>query len=753
MPADRGHPSPLTAPSPAASQAGQAGQALKAQSLGRGRACRSCRKRKIKCDGRLPLCSPCEAAAVRNGQDVSTVHCDWDTEEERRKPVGGGKVAALEAKIVALERRIVELSGEQSAQQQQTAPSPSTPGPQYSPSPSTSTLPPFQPIQPPSFQPQQSGYTQLPPPPPPAQSSFHTLAAAATHYASSTFPPPFPPPPSAASTSAYPYQHHDAASTSPYPYPHSQQLEPPPPACVFDLPPPISASPAQHPRMPAPLPPLQMYPQQPIATSPVGETARLPSWPTLTRLVSTFFDYPHEAVDLINRKRFMAAFDLGPSHPDFPAQALLHAMVATAADLLGEEAAFEGEARYWPEGAKAALFHADYADSLLPLAFRQEKNMLQVAQAAVLFAATNLAHGRFARTFLETSSAVRICVALGLNHNGTDQYLPLSSMMSQRTVLPLPTDAEELHERAAVFWFAYTVEIFTGAATGWAICIDERDITTLIPSAAAATPECPQLDPVAREALYLHSPTFFTTNPPDLVRLVQINLKAVVLMNRVVTFVHRTMALANATPEKGPLTAADFVKIRASPAFSKLEAALDAFRRRAPNQLIALLEPQAFLLPALTGASIILLHECFVTADADCPSRAKCLEAANVMLHNMEVLSSAAFHPRHIPPFLSFNFMVAGRAFIRELALRKKSGNATAEELEHLATTVRKFVGIMSQSRTPLGAKSASVLVVLLDNPELALPPAEAVGSPPPLAKLIEAMEKDSGLMSQDICS
>lgn len=27
------------------------------------------------------------------------MRCDFDTEEERRKPVGGGKVAALEAKI------------------------------------------------------------------------------------------------------------------------------------------------------------------------------------------------------------------------------------------------------------------------------------------------------------------------------------------------------------------------------------------------------------------------------------------------------------------------------------------------------------------------------------------------------------------------------------------------------------------------------------------------------------------------------
>lgn len=44
---------------------------------------------------------------------------------------------------------------------------------------------------------------------------------------------------------------------------------------------------------------------------------------------------------------------------------------------------------------------------------------------------------------------------------------------------------------------------------------------------------------MAREALYLHSPSFFVTNPPHLVRLVQINLKVTVLLNRVCTFVSR----------------------------------------------------------------------------------------------------------------------------------------------------------------------------------------------------------------------
>lgn len=158
---------------------------------------------------------------------------------------------------------------------------------------------------------------------------------------------------------------------------------------------------------------------------------------------------------------------------------------------------------------------------------------------------------------------MRICISLGLNHESYSlRDLPLSSFLSHRTFLTPPRDEEEMMERATTWWFALTVETFSAAATGWACCIDERDITTLIPAAspcgvrpslspllralsstrsgAIADGDCwTQDDPTAREALYLHSPSFFSLNPPHLVRLVQINLKVTVLMNRVCTFVHR----------------------------------------------------------------------------------------------------------------------------------------------------------------------------------------------------------------------
>lgn len=79
-----------------------------------------------------------------------------------------------------------------------------------------------------------------------------------------------------------------------------------------------------------------------------------------------------------------------------------------------------------------------------------------------------------------------------------------------------------------------------------------------------------------------------------------------------------------------------------SPAFTKLEAALENFGRKAPAQLVALLEPEAFLCPSLVATSVIILHERFCTSEHNDPSMIKCLEAANSILQNMQVLNSAS---------------------------------------------------------------------------------------------------------------
>lgn len=236
-----------------------------------------------------------------------------------------------------------------------------------------------------------------------------------------------------------------------------------------------------------------------------------------------------------------------------------------------------------------------------------------------------------------------------------------------------------------------------------------------------------------------------------------------------------------------------------SPAFTKLEAALENFGRKAPAQLVALLEPEAFLCPSLVATSVIILHERFCTSEHNDPSMLKCLEAANSILQNMQVLNStfsvvplffpscanadfaslshlvctdASFHPRQIPPFLSFCWTVAARTYLRQMAIRQFKGMPPTyppssghghpavgpgptleDEVRHLTQIVTSIIARLEHFRTPVGRESlrspcmcartgetltldpqlalpalmAASLVSLLDRPDICLPECDRV--------------------------
>lgn len=226
-----------------------------------------------------------------------------------------------------------------------------------------------------------------PPPPPPPQPFNGAAQQSLPHFdafAAASIQPQQP----VASTSALPDY-----SFPPTPFTFPPQPSYPQFPAAFDPFAPVAPA-------PAPLPPVD-----------VPGNPRLPSPPLLERLMNVFFDLPHEAVDLVSRRRFMETFALGPAHPDYPAKCLLHAMVATATDLAGDEV-WEGEERYWGDQGPAE-YHADFADVLIPLGFRTERNILQVAQAAVLFACFNLYHGRCAALRCPSPCAVVATAASG----------------------------------------------------------------------------------------------------------------------------------------------------------------------------------------------------------------------------------------------------------------------------------------------------------------------------------------------------
>lgn len=76
---------------------------------------------------------------------------------------------------------------------------------------------------------------------------------------------------------------------------------------------------------------------------------------------------------------------------------------------------------------------------------------------------------------------------------------------------------------------------FASASTGWAMSLDETDITTLLPSPSHMYPDTD----LASSPLSPRNPNFLISHPPYLVEGFQLFMKAVVLLGRVVTFLQR----------------------------------------------------------------------------------------------------------------------------------------------------------------------------------------------------------------------
>ncbi|KAL2885941.1 fungal specific transcription factor [Ceratocystis lukuohia] len=101
------------------------------------------------------------------------------------------------------------------------------------------------------------------------------------------------------------------------------------------------------------------------------------------------------------------------------------------------------------------------------------------AQAHVLIASYEFKMMHFPRAWMSTGSAVRLCQMIGLNRLD-------SSGLDVKQCLPPPRDWTEHEERRRTFWLAFCEDRYASIGTGWPMTIDERDISTNLPSSEEA---------------------------------------------------------------------------------------------------------------------------------------------------------------------------------------------------------------------------------------------------------------------------
>ncbi|KWU43316.1 hypothetical protein RHOSPDRAFT_29731 [Rhodotorula sp. JG-1b] len=727
-------------------------------SLERGRACLTCRRRRVKCDGARPVCGRCSKSARAHGEDPTAFSCDYDSQLKSSKSTKETEsIAALAAEVAALRQQLAD---------QRAYPQPE-PAAEFEPAASTSSSastfrPPPTPQadlhmqQQPQRQQQQQQYHQQQyqnAEGERADLAYQQYLQAQAHASPSAAGPNRGGPTILDVAVNYVQMTSNLVTREGIDPTNGRPLSEQASGAAAA---PASSSANMWALASSSQDVLPSWSYGALTVS--GYPSDLPSMPIMRRLVDVYFAKPHLTTGLIDEARFRASFAYPFDDPRSPVACLLHAIVATAAMMVNEETFFADEPKYWlydGQGRSCSDYHARRAQEMLQSALHQGRHLLQIVQASVLCVFCAYTNARWSEIWIQSAECSRLAVCVDLIHvraadpdsfgderdssagchqpgggsaptapadrNGTRSSAgpKRQRRFKDKSILQPSMDPDELAERCAVFWFVFGQDRMTSAASGWAATIDEEDVTTLLPHPLGA-PDTSD-DPLS-SPLCIHNPSFFFANPPHLVKRLQLHFKAFVLLGRVTRFLQRAPSPIGAGYPRKP----GDPDIRETSEFRSLDRTISHFSLSIPRGLqysyyaeqSLLMEMTPLMAWTIVHVCVILMHEPFClapTIDASDPSFKRCLEAAKAIVASVHELSGSSFETGLLYSFLNWLWAVAGRTLVRALALASRRGDLISAS--QLAQDVQALITAMRANRSPVGTVTAHNLQRLLASP------------------------------------
>ncbi|KAH8916973.1 hypothetical protein BT69DRAFT_712870 [Atractiella rhizophila] len=461
-----------------------------------------------------------------------------------------------------------------------------------------------------------------------------------------------------------------------------------------------------------------------------GYPSSLPHPTILRSLVEAFFSRYVTVSDILDRTSFLLRLTLPPTDIDFPNETLLHAICALAS--LKVEAddplwkAVGARTRYWGTFETPGDYHYNVSRSLgmaelgtvrwkqFGLNYKR-RHIFQITQSLVLITTYAYLQSRFLAAYTLSGLSVRMCIALGLNH--IERSDPMENRQQERIgvkrmAMEPPVSTTELYERAVTFWFAALHDWFCSAATGWSMAVRLDDITSILP----VKPTCAEDQELVLKSLDIHAPQFFTNNDPKIVGSYQLQIKACVLIAKVVEFTQH----AGWGRERG-MEHPDFA--RDSDYFKNLDREIVEFRLSFPKSLNSPNHTSSpaplYVAHALSHVSTVLLHAPYCSADPDDISMIRCLTSSKAIIAALLVINQNALEGAFINPFSCFALSTAGRTLIRDYALKKATGDifgATSTEAE-CKLLIQNLTRI--GEKVPMATSIAKILTQLLNDPSI----------------------------------
>ncbi|KAJ7361636.1 hypothetical protein DFH08DRAFT_844736 [Mycena albidolilacea] len=459
----------------------------------------------------------------------------------------------------------------------------------------------------------------------------------------------------------------------------------------------------------------------------------LPNPDLLRHLVEVFFVFHPHANRIVHYPNFMASLLLSPSHPKFPAAPVLHAICAlgslyTAAVTSPPDPDFSEVAldeifsarhrlktgrpdSFAESQAKYARETADHLESI-------GDRLLELVQARTILSWFHWSHCQWLEVFMGCSHSLRMAVPLGLNvcppfHSITHSLRPASIIMPAHTVV-------EDEMRRNVFWLAYATERLHGSANGWAMNLDDQDISQLLPVRGDHFEQGVLVTPPDRQ--WAHTRDLLLLHPDNQTDSFVLYIKAVMLISRVKTFNLRFRAkhffgdVTMMSPHNEQTNPAEPVDPRGSPAFMEVDQVAERFRSSFPSRLRQpimgqVVDQHLYLACTMPYVATILLHDPHANVrKSGCISALKILTAARSVLDLAYAVCSTSFDVTLLDPFCTYCWFISGRVLVRFLQAAIDAN--TPDQISTLHAELDFFESAIARvgQRVPLAFRYAKML-------------------------------------------
>ncbi|KAJ3750260.1 hypothetical protein DFH05DRAFT_1466621 [Lentinula detonsa] len=465
-------------------------------------------------------------------------------------------------------------------------------------------------------------------------------------------------------------------------------------------------------------------------------------WPTdlpgpdlLRHLVDVFFTFHPHASQLFHAPSFMTSLSLPPDHPKFPAVPVLHAMCAVGSlytsavtsappvnfDKIPADEIFTQ--RYRIKENRPDSFAEQQAILAKETLQRMEimgTELIQVLQSTILLSWYYCSSASWAELFLNCAHSMRLCIPLGLNvcppfHTISRSTRPASVLKPAKNVIE-----DEL--RRNVFWFAYAIERQHGCSNGWALSLDDNDISQLLPVQSDQFDSGKLVSPSERQ--WAHSIDLLSVHPEHQTDGLILYIKASILLSKVKTFNLRFRAKHFSGDGESSYSYNTFrpdepVDPRNTMAFIDLDGTVTSFIATFPSQLRNPLTKDEkmdctlFAAMAMAHVAMIVLHEPHADIRSrGCISALKILTATRSIIDLIYIAWSTTFDPSLFESFVSFCFFAGGRVITRFLQA------AIEEEAEDQIKTFRSELGVIRTAIEQMSPRHriASYLLKMLDD-------------------------------------